>query len=478
MDRTDIWYECVWAMIKNLENAPSTAARETGRVWNWAFSRLEEHPDDFNHLQDSDPESQRILVEEFLKICERRAGDSKTSDLEFVRYAINKSLPVKEAPQTRQISQEVADALAAFGMFLGHQGHNTIDSPGKFPYTAALFGLREEVFADILQSKRIPEAQRQILTEVAASLPKGEAYREYFRRCEAAAHIERHFGFSKQLLSATDVYQRGLDFYKLASRLGPALTFTFSNTSGLWNPLERQGTAHFIRQYGVADGSQIKFKDGFRSTNFVDGILNPSLACRRLYFFNQHDTWDGFAKARKAAKDLVAFDKDARRFVEEVCARMEASIGRLHLVSVHNWAKFPPLALVTRVSNDTLMFSNRGSDLSISHAFWCSLTESGRNKADRIRKVCDVVRAVSDMVSGGLLSVLASLGPFLEEVLGKIECMADARDRISGERLRRLLDQEPAQVIAQMKDKFGLELEYETPALLRTKLEEAIRESK
>jgi hypothetical protein len=474
MQRSTVWRECVKTLIDSLVNAPSAAAREVGKVWQWAFNRLDEHPDDFNLLQDSNPETQVSLVKEFLTACERRARGEAASDQKMVQYAIEKSLPISDAPDPYQISREVADALATFGMFLGHQGHNTIDAPSRFPYTAALFGFHGQVFKDILESKKIPVSQREILQEVAKYVPKGEVQKEYFRRCEAAANIEALFGFSKRLLTATDVYQRGLEFYKASSRVGPAITLTFSNTSGLWNPLERHGTADFIRRYGINQEAHLKFKDGFRSTNFTDGILNPALACRRLYLFNEEDTWEGFRKARSSATKVNVFDQDAKELVEEVCNRIQATSGTLHLVSVKNWGEFPPLALVTRVSSEVLMFSNRGSDLSISHAFWCNLREKGHQKEQIDRRVSTVLKAVGDMATGGLLSVLTSLTPFLESLIGRAEYLANVRDRFVGERIRRLLDEEPARVLSELEYRFGLDLEYITPPMLRAQLSKAI----
>lgn len=477
MKRSETWKQCVKALIQGLIDAPAASAREAGKVWEWAFLRLDEHPEDFNLMQDSSPENQVSLVKQFLETCEARAQGKTASDQKMVEFAVANSLSVADAPAASQVSREVADALAAFGMFLGHEGHNTIDSPSRFPYTTALFGFHEQVFGDILESKQIPEDQRTVLKEIAKHIPKGDIQREYFRQCEAAANIERFFGFSKRLLTATDVYQRGLEFYKASSRLGPAVTLTFSNTSGLWNPLERRGTADFVRRYGVASKERLKYKDAFRSTNFTDGILNPALACRRLYLFNEANTWSTFKNARAAAQEKATFDRDAGELVEEVCARMEAAIGTLHLVAVKNWEEFPPLNLVTRVSGDVVMFSNRGSDLAISHAFWCSLTERERSRTKAMEKALALLKAVSEMASGGLLSVLASLVPFMEALFGRLEYVARAQERLTGERMRRLLDDEPAHILVELGDQFSLDLEYVTPPMLRQQLSSCIQDA-
>jgi hypothetical protein len=473
MERSETWWECVRSVIESLVNSPSVAAQEVGKVWRWAFSRLQDRPDDFNLLQN--PDVQLSLVKEFMTTCELRARGTKTSDRKIVEFTLDKSVPLTDAPSTAQISKEIADALSAFGMFIGHEGHNSIDSPGRFAYSTALFGFDKEVFKDILESKQIPEGQRKILEEVAKHMPKGKARQEYFRRCEAAANIERLFGFSKRLLTATDVYQRGLEFYKASSRLGPAVTLTFSNTSGLWNPLERYGTAEFIRRYGITSASSLVWKDGFRSTNFTDGILNPSLACRRLYLFNVSNTWKGFADARALARNQTAFDQEAMKLVEQVCTRMESVVGTLHLVSVKNWTDFPPLALVTRVSDNTIMFSNRGSDLSIAHAFWCCRSER-EERVQRIKeRSWDVLKALADMASAGLLTVFERTLPLLESLFGRIDYLRKASEKVAGERMRRLLDEEPAVILSELKDQFGLEVEYLTPAILRAQVEEAFK---
>lgn len=476
MNHSEIWTECVNSLIQNLLDAPSTAAREVGKVWQWAFGELQDHPEKYNRLQDSSPEQQAALVREFISTCELRAQKKDAFDQKVVEYAIERSVPIPAAPATSRISNELADALSAFGMFLGHKGHNTIDSPSRFPYTAALFGLDREVFNDILKSKQISEGQRTILKEVAKYIPRGHFQEEYFRRCEAAANIETLFGFSKRLLTATEVYQRGREFYETSSRLGPALTITFSNTSGLWNPLERFGTVEFARRYGIREDAKIKYKDGFRATNFVDGILNPSLACRRLYLFNQADTQKAFCNARSLAANVEKFDADTEILLEQVYQRMVTPTGTLHLATVRNWSEFPPLALVTRVSSDVLMFSNRGSDLAISYAFWCSLTEKGARRAKTQHRILTVLETVVEMASGGILSVLSSLGPFLETILGKVESLKAIQERVSGERLRCLLNKEPHRVLSELEDRFNLQIEYLSPDMFRSEIKKVIQQ--
>jgi len=470
MQRKETWYDCVRSVIDALLTASDTAAREVGKVWQWAFSELEKSPKNFNLLQNTSPENLEKLVEEFLRTCERRARGETISDRSLVELTLDSSLSLNEVPANQQISKEVADALAAFGMFLGHAGHNAIDSPSRFPYATALFGLHDKVLADIIESKRIPEEQRKILLSVASFIPRGGVQKEYFRRVEAAAKIEKLFGFSIRLLSPTDVYQRGFEFYKIASRIEESITLTFSNTSGLWNPHERLGSAEFVRRYGRKPGADFKFKDGFRSTNFTDGILNDSLVCRRIYFFNEEDTWNALRSSRNAAENVAAFDEDAKLFAEEVCKRIEASTGKLYLVAVKNWSKFPPLALVSRVSHETLMFSNRGSDLSISHAFWCSLTREGHQKERRVRYIEKILYKVADLASGGVLSTLESLSPFLQDIYGRIELMA-------AERMRRILDEEPGMVITHLEDQFGIEVESITSQILRDRLDHALQSS-
>ena len=468
MDRGSVWKEVVGAVLRTLTVAQDPAAREIGRVWQWAFERLEKQPDHFNQLQESSPEHLDELIREFLQIAEARASGQSVSDASFVDKAVQHSLALEDAPPTYRASREVADALAAFGMFIGHAGHNAIDSGGRFPYTCALFGLRTSVLEDILQSKQIPEEQRKILLTVAKHVPAGDRSRTYFRRLEAATLIERVFGFSRKLIASTDVYALGPEFYRLSSRHGPQITVTISNTSGLWNPHERLGTAEFVRRFGQKADMTLPYKDGYRATNFTDGILNPSHACSRIYVYNSRDTWDAFARARATAQNTDAFDKYAKQLVTEVAARSRAYPGTLHLVSVGDFDACRPLALVTRASKDVLMFSNRGSDFSIAHAFWCHLRHS------RARSIAGdggrILAIVGDLVSKGLLPSLKALFPLLEGIFGRSPIGTRAREFYAGEIIRGSLHGNIESFQEMLSDKLGLESDYVTAPLLREEL--------
>lgn len=452
------------AVLKTLTVAQDPAAREIGRVWQWAFERLEKQPDDFNHLQESSPEHLDELVREFLEIAEARASGQSVSDAALVQKAVQHSLAIEDAPDTYRTSKEVADALAAFGMFIGHAGHNAIDSAGRFPYTCALFGLQTSVLEDILQSKCIPEGQREILLTVAKHVPAGDGNKTYFRRLEAATWIERVFGFSRKLIASTDVYALGSEFYGLSSRHGPQITVTISNTSGLWNPHERLGTAEFVRRFGKKANATLPYKDGYRASNFTDGILSPLHACRRIYLYNSRDTWDAFGRARAAAQDTDAFDEYAKQLVTEVAARSTSYPGTLHLVSVEDFDACRPLAIVTRASKDVLMFSNRGSDLSIAHAFWCHLTRSqARSQATDVARIIGIVGALA---SQGVLSALKELLPLLEGIFGRSTIGATAREFYAGEIIRGSLKGSIESFPEMLLDKFGLESRYVTAPVL------------
>lgn len=468
MDRGIIWKEVVGAVLKTLTVAPDPAAREIGRVWRWAFERLEKQPDHFNQLQESSPEHLDELIREFLKIAEARASGQSVSDAAFVQKAVQHSLAIEDAPPTYRTSKEVADALAAFGMFIGHAGHNAIDSGGRFPYTCALFGLQTSVLEDILRSKRIPEEQRKILLTVAKHVPTGDRSKTYFRRLEAATWIERAFGFSRKLIASTDVYALGSEFYRLSSRHGPQITVTISNTSGLWNPHERLGSAEFVRRFGKKANSTLPYKDGYRATNFTDGILSPFHACTRIYVYNSRDTWDAFGRARAAAQNTDAFDEYAKQLVTEVAARSTTYPGTLHLVSVGDFDACRPLALVTRASKDVLMFSNRGSDLSIAHAFWCHLRRSRtRSQASDVGRTIGIV---GDLASSGILSALKDLLPLLEGIFGRSAIGTKAREFYAGEIIRGSLTGNVESFQEMLLDRFGLESDYVTAPVLSDEL--------
>jgi|GEM_PF-4436909 len=472
MDRGRIWREVVGTVLRTLTVAPDAAAREVGRVWQWAFERLEKQPDHFNQLQESSPEHLDELICEFLQIAEARASGQSVSDASFVDKAVRHSLALEDAPPACCTSKEVADALAAFGMFIGHDGHNGIDSGGRFPYTCALFGLRTSVLEDILQSKQIPEEQRKILLTVAKHVPAGDRSRTYFRRLEAATMIERVFGFSRKLIASTDVYALGREFYRLSSQHGPQITVTVSNTSGLWNPHERLGTAEFVRRFGRTADATLPYKDGYRATNFTDGILNPAYACRRIYVYNSRDTWDAFQRARAAAQNTAAFDTYAKQLVTEVAARTTAYPGTLHLVSVGDFDTCRPLALVTRASKDVLMFSNRGSDYSIAHAFWCHLRHSQARSIGG--EGARILAIVGDLVSRGLLSSLKALLPLLEGIFGRSSVGKTAREFYAGEIIRASLYGGVESFQEMLSENLGLESHYITAPLLWEELHDRI----
>jgi hypothetical protein len=468
MDRSTIWKEVVGAVLKTLTVAPDPAAREVGKVWQWAFERLERQPEQFNQLQGSRPEHLDELVREFLQIAEARARGQSVSDLSFVNKAVQHSLPLEDAPSLYHTSKEVADALAAFGMFIGHHGHNAIDSGGRFPYTCALFGLRKDVLQDILQSKQLPEEQRKIVMKVAKHVPAGDGAKTYFRRLEAATSVERLFGFSRKLIASTDVYALGREFYRLSSQRGPRITLTVSNTSGLWNPHERLGTAEFVRRFGKKPGATLPYKDGYRATNFTDGILNPDHACTRIYVYNSRDTWYAFERARQAAQNTDAFDEYTRQLMAEVAKRSTAYPGTLHLISVEDFDACRPLTLVTRASKDVLMFSNRGSDFSIAHAFWCHLRHSqARNIAGDGARILAIV---GDLVSAGLLSSLKALFPLLEAIIGRSAIGTKAREFYAGEIVRGSLRGSVESFQEMLSEKLGLESVYVTAPILSKEL--------
>lgn len=88
MARRDAWKEAVGAVLRSLSGAPDAAARETGKVWQWAFERLHTHPTTFSQLQEANPDKLDELVKEFLKIAEAGAGGGQVADAPLVERAI------------------------------------------------------------------------------------------------------------------------------------------------------------------------------------------------------------------------------------------------------------------------------------------------------------------------------------------------------------------------------------------------------
>lgn len=446
------WEEVIGVIVRTLCESNDAAAREVGRVWKYAFEQVKGGEKPWIRMQES--VTQKKLLREFLLNGDRSADT-----------ALDASFNLDDLPQAKMPSPEVAAALATFGMFLGHKKQCAIDSLGRLPYACALFDVPPQAFGDILKTKKLSDVEQKIVRRVAKHFPADPNRRNYFRNAEAAAYIQQQFRFSHQLLSSTDVYQRGADFYRQASKNdGPANTVTISNTSGLWNPHERLGTTEFVRRYQMRYPHELPFKDGFRSANFVDGILSPAHACRRIYLFNRAGTWDAFCKAREAAKNRTAFDKDAALFLEEVCARMTSPVGPLHLVAVNNFADCGALPLATRISHDVLMFSNRHPDrnLPITHAFWCVLESDGK-----LDCLINVLKTVADVALNGAGSGLQSIHPFLENLYGKSKTIKAIENGLKLEAIRRSLDADPAVLLRSLRTGFKLDLEYLTPAMLR-----------
>jgi hypothetical protein len=114
--RSNIWKETVGSVLKALSDAPDPAAREIGKVWRWAFERLEQYPNDFNQLQMTNSGKSDELVREFFRTTEARLNGHNVSDAPLVEKVVQYSLPLEEAPRSKQTSKEVADALAALGI--------------------------------------------------------------------------------------------------------------------------------------------------------------------------------------------------------------------------------------------------------------------------------------------------------------------------------------------------------------------------
>lgn len=420
MKRAKIWMQSLRALIQDLCDSENAAARETGRIWKWAFEKTSEADRPWIAMQD--PITQRDLLWEFLRIneeCARNKGqEGVVTEASLCDKRLRAGYSLSDLPKTIQPSYEVAAALSAFGMFVGHKDWRCIDSLGRLPYTCALFDLPPRIFDDICRTKRLTDDERAVIMAVKRCFPTDPKRRKYFKRIELAAIVQSQFGFTHELITSTDVYQRGYSFYKSASAGEAGLSLTISNTSGLWNPHERLGTEEFHRRYGVKDGCTLKYKDAFRETNFTDGILNAGLACCRLYMFNDGSTWEAFRKARSAAKNVEAFDSDAIRFVEQTCSRMGGVSGALELVAIRNFAECDALPIVTRASHSVLMLSNRNPGATINHAFWCALESNGA-----LPVLEGVLKTVADMATAGVFSKLVSLPPFMKVLYGTPECM-------------------------------------------------------
>lgn len=360
------WWKLIDDIIRVLVDSNDAAAREIGTTWRKMFVFLRENPPAFNELTDSHPSNQQKVLERFFSLIAARERGEVVSDDLAIEAFVEHSRPVTK------MSKEICEALGAFGMFLTHKGQVFVDVPSRFLYTTALFGIGKKVLDDLLDSHPLSPYQREIIMRIASVVPKHRFGGGYFKTMTAAASLERSLGFSVRLLSQRDVYIKGSEFYQSATLNDRENTLTFANTSGLWNPLERLGSSEFEKRYGIAAGFSVDPKDGYRAKNFSHGILNAKYKCNRLYFFNPAETWASFRKAMQAARCKTAFEEDAGRFVRQVSDFI--TDGRLHLVALENFAELDFPKLITRISAEIIMFSNRNSDkANIAHALWCNL---------------------------------------------------------------------------------------------------------
>ena len=100
------------------------------------------------------------------------------------------------------------------------------------------------------------------------------------------------------------------------------------------------------------------------------------------------------------------------------------------------------------------MFSNRGSNNSISHAYWCQIEHRWQDKAvNAAEKLLEIMKGIK-------LTTLEQLVPLLGRLYGPF----------TGERMRRLLDAEPTNVLIQLAEILGLQLESISPDRLRSDL--------
>jgi len=116
----------------------------------------------------------------------------------------------------------------------------------------------------------------------------------------------RVYGVKIHTVKVAEIYQGAPDF---VARAGPRTALTLATSSGVLDPLERFGTDELLGKLGIDKDSEIAKriapKSPWRVINFRDGLLNPDMEARRLYFYDRQTT----AAALKNTLAALPIDK-------------------------------------------------------------------------------------------------------------------------------------------------------------------------
>lgn len=344
----------------------------------------------------------KIIAEDFLNLYLSKSLDNKT--VEEVQQVLKK---IRIERKMVNVDPDFAEIYKYLGII---RDYSTRCVELDYPQSLADPLILRACPPSALHTKSEVTAPWEPLLNVIASAQREMDLPPQVLASEIALHYKN---LSAPLLlqymniTAPKVYLLGPVFYGNA---GKAWTLTFATGSGLPDPLEWNGAAWFMSEYGLTHDQLERHglkldMNPFRAVNFSTGICNKRWMCRRLYVWQRSKTSEQVCKAYEAAKEA---GKD-KQYLRDALIQLIIVFETPNL-KILELEKFPvELTVWTRVSPRNIMLSCRpGSpEEKIGRAVWLT---TGLRLSDA------AIRAVEHAVAGTVgfgVSRVPDIGPLL-----------------------------------------------------------------
>jgi hypothetical protein len=385
------------------------STREIAKLWLFLLDKLEKR--DYSNiklLQTMSMDKKEELISDLLNTFNSEEDSYETNESQIVDSVIDSSMELGETSIGKQTSKELLDAFSAFNMFMKHDNLHFVENLSNLSYALATMMVERTILDDFIHWHGLPsdisDLFYKIRNVISSTYYSFEKLRLFMQ--ENALKSETKFGVSSIPIRSLHVYERGYNFYSAASQTKSRLTLTASNTSGLFNPLERLGSEQFKRVIGETirmdeNNKPVKLPDkhSLRSMNFTDGILNRNIDCTRLYIWNKTNTIESFIFAWKQAENKEAFRNEVNKYLQEM--KLMNDHGLLYCYELENFKSCSELENLTRLSENVMMWSNRHKKKKeIMHAIWFNFPDDYRTPSQRyIDQKSISWKLIYDMVS-------------------------------------------------------------------------------
>jgi hypothetical protein len=152
-----------------------------------------------------------------------------------------------------------------------------------------------------------------------------------------SSHALWFYGVKVHSVDVARIYQGAPDFVALA---GTRTALTLSTSSGVIDPLERFGTDEVLEKLRIDRESEIvkriARKSPWRVVNFRDGLLNPDIEARRLYFYDRQTTGAALANT------LAALPEDKQEAYKRLAADLLAEALQCPRFELYEVQSFEP----------------------------------------------------------------------------------------------------------------------------------------